>query len=133
MSDDTPVGPNLPLYLAARLTAAFGVQIQGVTIAWEVYDRTRDPLALAWVGLAQFLPLVALSLYAGSFADRHDRRVTSVVCQVLYAAGAAALSAFAFSEGAMVWQIYAVLVGLGATRAFSWSARASLLPQPRFE
>ena len=128
MSDDTPVGRNLPLYLAARLTAAFGVQIQGVTIAWEVYDRTRDPLALAWVGLAQFLPLVALSLYAGSFADRHDRRVTSVVCQVLYAAGAAALSAFAFSEGAMVWQIYAVLVGLGATRAFSWSARASLLP-----
>ncbi len=119
---------NLPIYLGARLTAAMGIQIQSVTIAWEVYDRTRDPLALAWVGLAQFFPLVALSLYAGSFADRHDRRVTALVCQILYAVGAAALGGFALYGEGSVGPIYAILVGLGATRAFSWSARASLLP-----
>ena len=119
---------NLPLFLGARLAGAIGIQIQSVTIAWEVYDRTKDPLALAWVGLAQFLPLVACALYAGSFADRHDRRRTLTFCRMLYAAGAGALAVFSMRAGESVWPIYVVLVGLGATRAFSWSAGASLLP-----
>ena len=119
---------NLPFFLLARLLGALGIQIQSLTIAWEVYDRTRDPLALAWVGLAQFLPLVLLSLYAGSFADRHDRRRTLTVCRLLYTSGAVALALFSLRGGVSVIPIYAVLVGLGATRAFSWSAGASLLP-----
>ena len=119
---------NLPLYLASRLTGAAGIQIQSVTIAWEVYDRTRDPLALAWVGLAQFLPLVALSLYAGSFADRHDRRLIQTVCRVLYAAGSLTLAGLALHPETGTLPIYGVLVVLGALRAFSWSAGASLLP-----
>ena len=119
---------NLPLYLASRFLGAAGIQIQSITIAWEVYDRTKDPLALAWVGLAQFLPLVAFSLYAGSFADRHDRKATLTVCRLLYALGAITLAGLSFADGTSTTPIYAVLAGLGVTRAFSWSAGASLLP-----
>ncbi|MEM7678741.1 MAG: MFS transporter, partial [Myxococcota bacterium] len=118
----------MPLFLVARLVSSAAIQIQSVTIGWEVYNRTGDPLALAVVGLAQFLPLVLLSLYAGSFADRNDRRLTLAVCRGLYAVGALALALLSSRDGTDVWPIYVVLVGLGATRAFSWSAGSSLLP-----
>jgi MFS family permease len=85
-------------------------------------------LALAWVGLAQFLPMVVLSLYAGSFADRHDRRTILTVCRLLYVIGSLTLASFSLFPGSSAVPIYAVLAALGATRAFSWSAGASLLP-----
>ncbi len=130
MADDTGLNPrrNLTLYLAARFAGALGIQIQSATIAWEVYERTNEVFSLAWVGLAQFLPLAALSLYAGGFADRHNRRLTLTVSRVLYALGATTLALLSMREGADVTPIYGVLVGLGATRAFAWSAGASLLP-----
>ncbi len=52
-----------------------------MTIAWQVYAIARQrhsvqeaAFALGMIGLAQFLPLFALSLFAGDAADRHDRK-----------------------------------------------------------
>ncbi|MCO4095276.1 MAG: MFS transporter [Acidovorax sp.] len=36
-----------------------------MVVAWQVYDLTRNPLSLAYVGLAQFLPMLCLLLPAG--------------------------------------------------------------------
>lgn len=50
-------------------------------IAWEMYETARQSMSVAeaaftvgMIELAQFLPLVALTLVAGEIADRHDRR-----------------------------------------------------------
>ena len=37
--------------------ATFAVQIVSVSVGWQVYDITRNPLDLGIVGLVQFLPL----------------------------------------------------------------------------
>jgi len=57
-------------FLTARLIAVFATQVQAVVVAWQVYDLTREPLALAYVGLAQFLPMLCLLLPAGDLIDR---------------------------------------------------------------
>ena len=54
--------------------AVFATQIQAVVVAWQVYDLTRAPLALAYVGLAQFLPMLCLLLPAGDLIDRFNRK-----------------------------------------------------------
>ena len=43
-------------YWMARLAAAFATQIQVVAVGWQVYDLTRNPLDLGFVGLSQFMP-----------------------------------------------------------------------------
>ena len=48
--------------MASRLLAVFATQVQAVVVAWQVYDLTRSPMALAYVGLAQFLPMLVLAL-----------------------------------------------------------------------
>jgi len=57
--------PGFLPFLAARVLAMFAVQIMAVVVAWQVYDLTRDPMSLAYVGLAQFLPMLFLLLPAG--------------------------------------------------------------------
>ena len=45
-----------------------------VAIGWYVYAMTKKPISLAYVGLAQFLPIIVMVLIAGHVADRFDRR-----------------------------------------------------------
>ena len=57
------------------------VQIQAIALAWQVYAVARHSasvnqaaLAVGMLGLAQFLPMFALTLFAGHAADIYDRR-----------------------------------------------------------
>lgn len=116
-------------FLSARLIAVFATQVQAVVVAWQVYDVTREPLALAYVGLAQFLPMLCLLLPAGDLIDRFDRRR---ILAISWAVGAvcSALLWWLSGHGATgVHGIYAVLVLFGCARAFSGPAMQSLLPQ----
>ena len=64
------------------------MQVQSVAIGWQIYEMTRDPLDLGWVGLAQFLPVLLLTLPGGQLADRVDRKRIVWVAQLGYAVGA---------------------------------------------
>jgi MFS family permease len=118
------------LFQGARLLAVLGTQMQSVAIGWQIYAITGRPLDLAWVGLAQFLPAACLSLAAGQVADRVERRRILVVCYAAMAVLSAGLCVLARSGAVAqnVLPIYAVLVGIGVTRAFQGPASQSLLP-----
>eukprot|EP01035_Chromulina_nebulosa_P043540 gene43540-58960_t len=65
------------------------VQIEAVSIGWQIYSIGRETLSIkesaflvGMVGLAQFLPLFALTLWAGSLADRHSRRAIVLAARV---------------------------------------------------
>ena len=79
-------------YWLSRLAASFAVQIQTVAVGWQVYDLTRDPLDLGFVGLSQFLPALLLVLVTGAVADRYRRRTIMAVCLAIEALCAVALA-----------------------------------------
>ncbi|MCP1659185.1 MFS transporter [Neisseria perflava] len=62
-------------FLITRLFTVFAIQIQAIVVAWHLYDLTRDPMALAYVGLAQFVPMVLCLPVAGDVADRFNRKL----------------------------------------------------------
>src|SRR5688500_9576630 len=98
-------------YWFSRLAAGFAVQIQTVAVGWQVYDITRNPLDLGFVGLSQFLPALALVLVTGAVADRYRRRTIMAVCLALEALLAAALLAFSASGAQAAWLIFLILAG----------------------
>ena len=57
-------------FWAARLAAVFAYQMQAVAVGWQIYALTGSVFDLGLVGLAQFLPSVALLLVVGHVADR---------------------------------------------------------------
>ena len=61
-------------YLLGSFLSLFGRQAVTAVALWQVYQWTHSSTALGLVGLVNVLPLLALSLPAGSIADRYDRR-----------------------------------------------------------
>ena len=116
-------------FLVARVVAVVATQVQAVVVAWQVYDLTHEPLALAYVGLAQFLPMLCLLLPAGDLIDRFDRRRILALSWSVGAVCSALLWWLAGHGAAGVNGIYAVLVLYGCARAFSGPSLQSLLPQ----
>jgi MFS family permease len=120
--------PQFRLFWLTTLCASFAAQIMSVAVAWEIWSLTGNPVFLALVGLAQFLPALSLVLVTGLAADRFPRRRIIQVAMVAELGCALALLGFALSGYGDVWPIFVILVILGTARAFVGPAGASLAP-----
>jgi MFS family permease len=123
-----PGSRDLRAYLSVRFATSFGTQIQSVAVGLQVYDLTRDPVALGYVGLAIFLPMLLLVLPAGDLADRVDRRlmlISSYVVQILASFLLVTLTLTGVTE---MWAYYAAIVFLGIALGISQPAVQSFLP-----
>lgn len=121
---------NFRWYVASLVAVTLGTQIQATVVAWQVYAITKDPLSLGIVGLAEALPFIAAALYAGHIADRHNRKVLSLLglgVQVLCGVALLVLTVQSrlFLAG-RVWPIYAVVSASGLARSFLQPARTAL-------
>ncbi|GMA63644.1 MFS transporter [Alicyclobacillus fastidiosus] len=100
-----------------------------VAIGWQMYALTHNAFSLGFVGLAQFAPMVVLTLIVGHVADRFDRRLIVFLCQIIEA-GIAALLLVENLVGAIDrQQILLAAAIIGACRAFEGPASSALLPQ----
>ena len=120
--------PQFVLYLLAVGCASFAVQIMSVSVGWQIYDITRDPIYLGYVGLAQFLPPLGLVLVTGLVADRFNRRFIMVACLGVEALCALGFLVFTLSHPTGVWPMFAILAVLGIARAFLNPASDALAP-----
>jgi len=103
-------------------------------VGWQIYDLTKDPLALGLVGLAEALPAISMSLFSGHVADTHDRRrialwalLVLVICSIaLWVLAHDAPFDRAMAVSARVNAIYLVIILSGIARAFLQPARQAL-------
>jgi MFS family permease len=99
-----------------------------VAIGYQVYDRTGNPMDLAYIGLASFAPAFGFALVTGYVADLFDRRLVMAVCYGTMALSAALLWAWSISGTAAIWPVFVILVILGTGRAFYQPASNALVP-----
>ncbi len=83
-SHDAIAALRLPLfrrYSLARFLLNASIQIQSVTVAWQIYQITRQPLSLGMAGLAEAIPYILIALYGGHLADLLNRKkIITTVC-----------------------------------------------------
>jgi MFS family permease len=123
-----PRSRDLRLYLAIRFATTLGTQIQSVAIGWQVYDITRDPVALGYVGLSIFLPMLLLVLPAGDLADRVDRRFMLMASYLVQVAASVMLLVLTVTGVQSMWAFYSVITLLGVALGLSQPAMQSFLP-----
>ena len=111
-----------------RLAGTGAQQMLMVALGWQMYDLTGRAWDLGLVGLAQFIPALALALVAGTVVDRIDRRGIVVACLALQAL--VALSLAAATLGGWIGRdlILGLSLLLGAARAFQMPAQQALTP-----
>jgi MFS family permease len=99
-----------------------------VSVGWQMFDLTHSALALGFVGLAQFLPLLALVLVVGPVIDRYDRRTIGRCAEAISAIACTVLFVATVGHVAHPALIYAMVSLFGIGRAFEQPALQSLLP-----
>ena len=121
--------PGFVLFQIARFLIVAAVEMQAVAVGWQVYEITKRPLDLGYVGLAQFLPAILLFPVSGHASDRFERRHVLSACYGGYAVCFALLLALVQRAGHSVHSIYVVLILIGVVRSFNSTASRSILPQ----
>ena len=105
-----------------------GTQIQGVAIAWEMYQLTGEALALGFVGLAQAAPTMVFALPSGYLADRFSRKMMLIISLAGMTATSMALAFVSYTSGS-VSLMYALLVLDATFVTLGRPARSAILPQ----
>jgi MFS family permease len=126
--------PDFRLYIVGRFFVTLAIQIQSVVVAWQVYDITKDPLSLGLIGLAEAVPSVGVSLYAGHVADIISRKKIIVICVFTLLVCSCFLLFFTLDIGSGIlphgiFPIYAVIFLSGIARGFLSPAFFSFMPQ----
>ena len=123
------------LFWAGIFLVNVAVQIEAVTIGWQIYGIGRQSMSIGesaflvgMVGLAQFVPLFVLTLWAGSLADRHSRRAIVLVSLLVETLCVLGLVAVALEDAPQVTHIFAIAAMFGAARAFLSPASSALVP-----
>jgi MFS family permease len=126
--------PDFRLFILARLCVTMAMQMQAVIVGWQVYDITRDPLSLGLIGLAEAVPSIVVSLYAGHVADNIPRKkiIVLVVSVLLLCSGFLLYFVLPGSRVLAVYgvlPIYSVIFLSGIARGFMGPAVFSFMPQ----
>lgn len=115
-------------YFISRVGHSFALQIVSTAIGWQIYAITHQPIYLAYVGLAVFLPVLLLVIPSGYVADHYNRRWISAACFALEALAAVGLVVFSMGTQTQVWPVFAYLSLLGVASAFGNPAASAIVP-----
>jgi MFS family permease len=119
--------PAFRRLLLGGLVVNIGTSAQSLAIAWEMFSRTNDPMALGLVGLVQAIPMLLLTLPAGYLADIFDRRKLIVVSNLLASATSLGLAACSYFHGSIALMYLLLFLDSCALR-LGWPAGSALLP-----
>lgn len=125
---------NFRLFIFARLFATFGFNFQAVCVGWQVYSITHDALSLGLIGLAEAIPFIITSFFAGAVADTYSRKYIILIALLGYVLSALGLLYTALhltemiSSGSATW-IYSIIFLTGITRGFLSPAMFAFMSQ----
>jgi MFS family permease len=118
---------NFGPYFIGNASSASGTWFQNLAASLFVYRHTHSPFLLGVLQFATFVPVLVLAPWAGSAADRFDRRRVVLVSQLAATALSGLLAVLAWQGLAPVWVVIVCSLGLGVVSAFAAPASQALI------
>jgi hypothetical protein len=113
----------------ARLFSGIGQTLFQAALLWQIYRLSGSALQLGLIGLARFIPQLALTLLVGTVADSYDRRKVVLLAQITPFLCALGLSYLTHTHGVNLVWLYALVFCIACSSAFDQPSRQALLPQ----
>ena len=117
-----------------RFFFTFAYQMQAIVLGLYVYDLTRDPLALAFIGLCEAIPSISISLYGGYVADKTEKK--GLLLKIFAAVLICSLVMLTFTSKhvhlpttTLLTVLYAMIFCIGLARGFFGPTTFSLMGQ----
>jgi MFS family permease len=119
--------PNYCLWFWGQMISLFGSWMQTTAQAFFVYELTRSPAFLGYVGFATGIPAWLFTFYAGVIADRHPRRKILMITQSWMMVLAFVLAFLTFTKIVQAWHIIILAFGVGVGNSFDAPSRQAFV------
>src|SRR4051794_24556852 len=120
--------PNFGPYFFGNLLSQCGTWFQNIAQALLIFRLTHSTLLVGVVNFAQFVGVFALAPWAGTAADRFDRKRLLVVTQIGAVAVTALLATLSALDLAPAPVVIVLALVLGLSTAFAIPAQQALVP-----
>ncbi|AFN73846.1 major facilitator transporter [Melioribacter roseus P3M-2] len=114
---------NYRIWFWGQMISLFGSWMQNTALAFFVYELTKSPAFLGYVGFAGGIPAWILTFYAGVAADRFDRRKILIYTQSGMMFLSLILSLLTITGIIESWHILLISAGMGTMNTFDAPAR----------
>jgi MFS family permease len=118
---------NYRLWFVGQLASLVGTWMQMTAEGFLVFELTRSPAYLGYVGFASGIPAWLFTLYGGVVSDRMPRRKLLIITQASMMILAFILAALTLVGWIQPWHIVLLAFLLGIANAFDAPARQSFV------
>lgn len=132
-ADSQTPGPgwrrNAVVFVAGQNISMFGSLLVQYTITWHLTLSTKSGVVLMLATIFGSLPQAIVSVFAGVWADRHNRKWLIIGADLSIAAATLALAALIASGREQLWLILAAMAIRSLGAGVQTPAVGALLPQ----
>ena len=121
--------PQFARYMGGEVVSLLGTWMQMLAQGWVVTALTTSAFTLGLVNFASGIPMLALTMYGGAIADRHDKRRILIATQIVQAALAVAVGWLVATGQVQIFHIVIAGMLLGISTAFEMPAASALVPE----
>ncbi len=118
---------NYRLFFFGQLISLIGTWLQNTALAWLVYSLTKNAMTLGIMSFLGSIPILFLSIYAGTVADEFPKRRILVITQASAAVQAVLLAVAIWTNNATIILIGAANLILGIVNAFDMPTRQAFV------
>lgn len=119
--------PNYKLWFRGQMLSLFGTWMQRTAEGFLIFELTRSPIYLGYVGFAMGAPAWIFMMYAGVVADRFPKRTVLMITQSFMMLLATILAVLTFTGLIQPWHIILLAFFLGVANSFDAPARQAFV------
>jgi MFS transporter, DHA3 family, macrolide efflux protein len=120
---------RVTVFLVGQTISTFGSLLVQYALFWHLTLTTKSGLVLALAALFGFLPQAIVSIFAGVWADRMNRKVMIILSDSTIALATLVLALFMFSGVDNLWLIFLVMAVRSVGAGIQMPAISALIPQ----
>src|SRR5881227_1846763 len=124
------------LFVFMRFFYNMALRMVGTVVAYQLYHITRTSFSIGIVGLSEFIPVIALALYAGHIIDKSDKRsllLKGILCYSVCILALIILTSAHFEKSLAAQEIalgfYIIIFFTGVVRSFVQPASNAIIAQ----
>ncbi len=118
---------NFRYFWFGQFISVIGTWIQRTAQTWLVYQMTNSALLVGVLAACQFIPIIFLTLIAGTVIDRHPKRQILILTQFGFLLLGLAMTLLVFFKVVQYWQILIIALATGVLQSFDTPTRQSFV------
>lgn len=118
---------NFRYFWLGQCVSTMGTWIQRTAQTWLVYEMTRSAFKVGLLSAFQFIPILGLTLVAGTLIDRFPKRTILMITQSAFLLLGVVMTLLVYTGVVQYWEILVIAFLYGCFQAFDTPTRQSFV------